>query len=197
MEKIESEIPPIFLYQIEPILQEIISKIAIFIFFSYVAETSLTFFSADLHLFLSWKLVGRFEHGNGYDSVNVFGLNRSATLLLLNCCCCRFVLLLQIKNRNLLLPIRCCEYLRPTAGTQIANKLTHSRSIQVELGRVEGFSNSEIMLQTSLVNANQPFQCKAVNSLVGYATWTKLLQPSSLILYISSVCINDPSACAI
>ncbi len=30
MEKIESEIPPIFLYQIEPILQEIISKIAIF-----------------------------------------------------------------------------------------------------------------------------------------------------------------------
>ncbi len=114
--------------------------------------------------------LGRFEHGNGYDSVNVFGLNRSATLLLLNCCCCRFVLLLQIKNRNLLLPIRCCEYLRPTAGTQIANKLTHSRSIQVELGRVEGFSNSEIMLHTSLVNANQPFQCKAVNSLVGYAT---------------------------
>ncbi len=53
MEKIESEIPLIFLYQIEPILQEIISKIAIFIFFQLCGRNKLDFFSADLHLFLS------------------------------------------------------------------------------------------------------------------------------------------------
>ncbi len=35
--------------------------------------------------------------------------------------------------------IRCCEYLRHAAAAQIAYKITRSRSIQVELGKVEGF----------------------------------------------------------
>ncbi len=35
--------------------------------------------------------------------------------------------------------IWCYEYLRHTAAAQIASKITRSRSIQVELGKVEGF----------------------------------------------------------
>ncbi len=35
--------------------------------------------------------------------------------------------------------VRCCEYLRHAAAAQIAYKITRSRSIQVELGKVEGF----------------------------------------------------------
>ncbi len=57
--------------------------------------------------------------------------------------------------------------------------------------------NSDSMLQTALVNASQPFKCKAVSSLAAYATWTNPLVPSSLTLWISSICIKDPSACAI
>jgi len=35
--------------------------------------------------------------------------------------------------------IQCREYLRCTAAAQIAYKITRSRYIQVELGKVEGF----------------------------------------------------------
>ncbi len=65
--------------------------------------------------------------------------------------------------------IWCCEYLRHTAAAQIAYKITHSRSIQVELGKVEGL-NSESALQNVQVDANQPFKCKAASSLAAYAT---------------------------
>ncbi len=48
-----------------------------------------------------------------------------------------------------------CEYLRHNAVAQMAYKITHSRSIQVELGKVE-----KNALQNAQVNANQPFKCK-------------------------------------
>ncbi len=35
--------------------------------------------------------------------------------------------------------IQCCEYLRHAAAAQIAYKITHSISIQVELWKVVGF----------------------------------------------------------
>ncbi len=76
--------------------------------------------------------------------INVFGLDG---IDLLRCCwiaaavgyCCCRLLLLQRKYRNLILPIHaqiwCCEY---TAAAQVAY-ITYSRSVQVELGKVEGF----------------------------------------------------------
>ncbi len=92
--------------------------------------------------------------------------NRSATLLLLllviavvvDYCCGKLY-------GNMLLPmhtrIHCREYLRHTAATQIAHKLTRSGSVQVELGKVEGFRVS----LKSQVNAGQPYKCKAASSL--------------------------------
>ncbi len=59
----------------------------------------------------------------------------------------------------------CCKYLRHTAAEQIAYIITRIRSIQVELRKVEGFAQ-----QNAVVNANQPFKCKAAISLAAYAT---------------------------
>ncbi len=92
---------------------------------------------------LAWQL-----DDNGYGNVNVFGLGgidlRCCWIAAAvgYCCCCR-LLLLQSKYRNLLLPInmpiQCCEYLRHTAAAQVSYIITCSRSVQVELGKVEGF----------------------------------------------------------
>ncbi len=57
--------------------------------------------------------------------------------------------------------MRCCEYLRRTAAAQIVYAISRSRSILVGLGKVEGNAQA---------NANQPFKCKAENSLAAYAT---------------------------
>ncbi len=51
-------------------------------------------------------------------------------------CCCKQVQELATANAYV---IRCREKLRHTAAAQIAYKITRSRSIQVELGKVEGF----------------------------------------------------------
>ncbi len=75
--------------------------------------------------------------------------------------------------------------------------LTHNRSIQVELGKVEGFRVTLKGCCELLVNDKRPFKCKAASSLAVYAIWTSQLLPSSLKLWISSVCINNLSACAI
>ncbi len=59
-------------------------------------------------------------------------------------------------------PIWCCEYLRHAAAAQIAYKITCSRSIQVELGKVEGFQwNSESAPQNDLVNLTIHLNVKA------------------------------------
>ncbi len=57
--------------------------------------------------------------------------------------------------------MRCCEYLRQAAAAQIVYAISRSRSILVGLGKVEGNAQA---------NANQPFKCKAENSLAAYAT---------------------------
>ncbi len=99
-------------------------------------------------IILSWQLSE--DYSMVMDmTVNVFGLGGIDLLCCWiaaavgYCCCCRLLLLLQSKYRNLLLPmhtpIRGCEYLRHTAAAQIAYKITRSRSIQVEQGKVECF----------------------------------------------------------
>ncbi len=106
-------------------------------------------FSADKNISIM-TILWRFLYGNGYDNVSVFGLGGIDLLLCWNatavgyCCCCRLLLLVQSKYWNLLLPIHtihiwCCEYLRHTVVAQIAYIITRGRSIQVELGKVEGF----------------------------------------------------------
>ncbi len=100
-------------------------------------------------IFLSWQLSEHILNRNWYDNVGVFGLGGIDLLLCWNaaavgyCCCCRLLLLVQNKYRNSPLPIhtaiRCCEYLRQTVVVQIAYIITSGRSIQVELGKVEGF----------------------------------------------------------
>ncbi len=67
------------------------------------------------------------------------------------------------------------EDLRHTTAAQIAY-ITRSRSIQVELGKVEGFR----ALWSALVNPNQPFKYKAASSMAAYTTSTNQLVPSSL-----------------
>ncbi len=47
--------------------------------------------------------------------------------------------------------IQCREYLRHTAAAKIAYKITHSRSIQVELGKVEVEENLVELSQENLV----------------------------------------------
>ncbi len=65
-------------------------------------------------------------------------------------------------------------------------------------GEGVGFQkNYKSALQTNLVNASQQFKYKEKSLLAVYATWTSQFVPSSLTVWISSVCINDPSACAI
>ncbi len=96
------------------------------------------------------------------------------------CCSCRLLLLLQSKYRNLLLPIhavmRCCEYLRHTAAAQIAYKITHSRSIQVELGKVEGFRGT-LRQHCTLLNW-------MLTSHLNVATWTNQLVLSSSVFWL-------------
>ncbi len=146
---------------------------------------------------LLWQLSEDFSYG--YGNVGLGGINLLCSCCWIaaavgNCCCYRLLLLLlllQSKYRNLLLPmhmsIQCCEYLRHTAPSQIAYIITCSRSGGA--GEGGGFqSNSESALCNALVNANQPFKCKAVSLLAVYATWTNQLVPSSLTLNIISLC---------
>ncbi len=151
-------------------------------------------------LVLSWKLAEDF--GMVMDMTMLMYLVMaeqicSAAAAVGYCCCCRLFLLLQRKCGNLLLPIhtliRCFEYLRHTAAAQTAYIITYSRSIQVELGKVEGFRVTE-MLKWMLTSH---IKYQAASSLALYATWTNQLEPSCLTLWISSVYIKDPSACTI
>ncbi len=67
----------------------------------------------------------------------------------------------------------------------------------MELRRWRVSRDSKSMLQTALLNVNHPFKCKASSSLAEYAMWTNPLVPGSLTLWISSICINNSSACTI
>ncbi len=97
---------------------------------------------------------------------------------------------------SIVMDIKILMYL--VLAAQIAYIITQSRSVQVEQGKVEGFRGTlKDTLRTALVNAKQPFKCKAAHSLAAYATRTNHLVPTSLTLWISSFCISDPSACTI
>ncbi len=56
--------------------------------------------------------------------------------------------------------IQCCEYLRHISAAQIAYKITHSRTIQVELGKVEGFRGAQIHEVSYLKLENLVLTCK-------------------------------------
>ncbi len=80
-------------------------------------------------------------------------------------------------------------------ATCVTYKIIHSRSIQVELGKVEGFRETLKarckMLKWMLTM--QSFKCKAESSLAPFATWTNQLVPSRLTLnFISYVKTNQP-----
>ncbi len=64
------------------------------------------------------------------------------------------------------------------------NSLTHSRSIQVELGKVEGFRVTLKAWCKCSSESYQSFKFKATSFLAAYATWTNQLVPRSLALCV-------------
>ncbi len=123
--------------------------------------------------------------------------NKSATLLLLLviavvvdycycccCCCCKKVQELATANAyGVTVPwvfeTYCC--------CTIAYKITCSRSIPVELGKVEGFR--ELWKHAARISSEycQLYKCKGLSSLAACPAWTNQLVPSHLTLWITSV----------
>ncbi len=104
-------------------------------------------------------------HGNVHDNVNVFGLGR---IDLLRCCCdrastetcyCQYIY-------NMLLwackKYCCCKYNIHEITPYSIHESPRSRSIQVELGKVEGFWST---LRIATASTSHIFECWAVSSL--------------------------------
>ncbi len=102
-------------------------------------------------------------HGNVHDNVNVFGLGG---IYLLRCCGGRAsteTCYWQYIHNMLLWACKkycCCKY--TWNNPHSIQESPRSRSIQVELGKVEGFWSA---LQTATANKSQVFEYWAVSSL--------------------------------
>ncbi len=107
--------------------------------------------------------------GNVHDNVKVFGLGRIDLLLLLLHCCgrssteacyCQYIhkMLLWACTKHW-----CCTYnIHEITPPPSVHESPHSRSIQVELGKVEDFWS---MLLTATASTNHIFGCWAASSL--------------------------------
>ncbi len=100
-------------------------------------------------------------HDNVYDNVNVFGLGGIG---LLHCCCCgrtsTETCYCQYIHNMLLWACKkhcCCTYnIHEITPIYNIHGSPRSRSIQVELGKEEGFWN---MLQTATASTSHIFEC--------------------------------------